>query len=211
MTADPDPDDLPDVFVALRERVDAHHAPAELRDAVLRDLPDREARRPWAPRRLGARARVAIGLAAMWVPSSRSTYILAAFILSYIGGLLTNHQYNVSASDQFLQQTIPTILNSVAWKDTTQRSAIFITFDEDSDNLSLGFANQGNHVVTVVIPSPGAVSDGMRSGNFIDTSYANHYSLLRTIEDSLKLEPLTKNDAYAAPLNNFWGTPPVTP
>lgn len=30
---------------------------------------------------------VAIGLAAMWVPSSRSTYILAAFILSYIGGL----------------------------------------------------------------------------------------------------------------------------
>ena len=132
-------------------------------------------------------------------------------ILSYIGGLLTNHQYNVSASDQFLQQTIPTILNSVAWKDTTQRSAIFITFDEDSDNLSLGFANQGNHVVTVVIPSPGAVSDGMRSGNFIDTSYANHYSLLRTIEDSLKLDPLTKNDAYAAPLNNFWGTPPVTP
>lgn len=30
---------------------------------------------------------VAIGLAAMWVPSRRSTHILAAFILSYIGGL----------------------------------------------------------------------------------------------------------------------------
>jgi hypothetical protein len=30
---------------------------------------------------------VIIGLAAMWVPSSRSTYILAAFCLSYVGGL----------------------------------------------------------------------------------------------------------------------------
>lgn len=30
---------------------------------------------------------VIIGLAAMWVPSSRSTYILAAFILSYVAGL----------------------------------------------------------------------------------------------------------------------------
>ncbi|MCX8553800.1 phosphoesterase [Mycolicibacterium mucogenicum] len=132
-------------------------------------------------------------------------------ILSYIGGLLTDHQYNVRASDQFLQQTIPTILNSVVWKDTTQKSAIVITFDEDSNNLSLGFANQGNRVVTVVIPSPGAVDTGMRSGHFTDNSYANHYSLLRTIEDSLKLAPLTHNDAFAAPLNDFWGTPPVMP
>jgi hypothetical protein len=30
---------------------------------------------------------VAIGLAAMWVPSRRSTHILAAFILSYVAGL----------------------------------------------------------------------------------------------------------------------------
>ncbi|MBL9086522.1 MAG: hypothetical protein JNM10_05225, partial [Planctomycetia bacterium] len=76
MTADPDRDDLraatpderrddlPEALVALRERVEAHHPPAALKDAVLRDLPDREARRPWAPRRLGARARVALGLAA---------------------------------------------------------------------------------------------------------------------------------------------------
>src|SRR6187549_3501157 len=30
---------------------------------------------------------VAIGLAAMWVPTSRNTYVLAAFILSYVAGL----------------------------------------------------------------------------------------------------------------------------
>lgn len=131
-------------------------------------------------------------------------------ILHYIGALLTNHQYNVKASDQFLQQTIPTIVNSKVWNDPTQKSAIFITFDEDSDNLSLGFANQGNRVVTVAIPSPAAVNAGMRSGQFTDHSYANHYSLLRTIEDSLKLDPLTKNDAYAVPLNEFWNAaPPV--
>ena len=76
MTADPDRDDLrdtppderrddlPEALVALRERVEGHHPSAALKDAVLRDLPDREARRPWAPRRLGARARVALGLAA---------------------------------------------------------------------------------------------------------------------------------------------------
>ena len=131
--------------------------------------------------------------------------------LNYIGALLTNHQYNVKAADQFAQQTIPTILNSAVWNDPTQKSAIVVTFDEDTDNLSLGFGNGGNRVVTVVIPSPGAVSAGMRSGNFTDTSYANHYSLLRTIEDALKLAPLTNNDTYAAPLNDFWGTPPVMP
>ncbi|UCZ58616.1 alkaline phosphatase family protein [Mycolicibacterium phocaicum] len=132
-------------------------------------------------------------------------------VLNYIGALLTNHQYNVKAADQFAAQTIPTILNSAVWNDPTQKSAIVVTFDEGTDNLSLGFGNGGNRVVTVVIPSPGAVSAGMRSGNFTDTSYANHYSLLRTIEDSLKLDPLTNNDAYAVPLNDFWGTPPVVP
>lgn len=132
-------------------------------------------------------------------------------ILNFIGSLLTNHQYNVKAADEFLQQTVPTIVNSELWNDPTQKSAIFITFDEDTDNLSLGFGNGGNHVVTVAIPSPGAVAAGMRSGNFSDTSYANHYSLLRTIENSLGVAPLTNNDAYAAPLNGFWGTPSVMP
>ena len=129
--------------------------------------------------------------------------------LSFALTQVTNHQYNVKAADQFLQDTLPTILNSPVWQDPTQKSAIFITFDEDNNNLSLGFGNQGNHIVTVVIPSPGAVANGglpggMRPGPFVATDYYNHYSLQRTIEDALGLDPLTNNDLYAQPMNEFW-------
>lgn len=127
-------------------------------------------------------------------------------VLSYIGSLLTNHQYNIKAGDNFIQSTVSTIMNSPVWQDQSQKSAIFLTFDEDSNNLSLGLANQGNHVVTIVIPSPGAVAGGMRSGHFTDDTYANHYSLLSTIEKSLGLPTLTDNDRYAQPMNGFWGS-----
>jgi hypothetical protein len=129
-------------------------------------------------------------------------------VLSYVVSLLTNRQYNIKAGDTFVQGTVSTIMNSAVWQDTTQKSAIFLTFDEDSNNLSLGFANEGNHVVTIVIPSPGAVAAGMRAGSFTVDGYANHYSLLRTIENALGLPTLTANDAYAEPLNGFW-KPPV--
>ncbi len=130
-------------------------------------------------------------------------------ILSFVLSQLTDHQYNVRAADAFLQDTLPTILNSPVWQDPTQKSVIFITFDEDYNNLSLGIGNQGNHVPFVVIPSQGAVNSGVRDGHFVVTDYANHYSLLRTIEDSLGLPRLTNNDAYAYPLNGFWGTVPT--
>ncbi|HEX4559921.1 MAG TPA: alkaline phosphatase family protein [Mycobacterium sp.] len=117
---------------------------------------------------------------------------------------LTNHQYNVAAGDAWLQDNIPVIMNSPVWNDPTQKSAIVITFDEDYNNISLGIGNQGNNVVTVVIPSPAAVSGGMRGGHFVADDYNNHYSLLRTIEDSLRLPPLTNNDRFAAPMNDYW-------
>jgi hypothetical protein len=117
---------------------------------------------------------------------------------------LTTHQYNVAAGDEWLQDTIPIIMNSPVWNDPTQKSAIVITFDEDYNNISLGIGNQGNHIVTVVIPSPGAVASGMREGHFVADDYNNHYSLLRTIEDSLGLPPLTNNDRFAQPMNEYW-------
>jgi hypothetical protein len=46
----------------------------------------------------------------------------------------------------------------------------------------------------------------MRSGPFIASNHYNHYSLLRMIEESLGLPSLTNNDAYAAPMNEFWNT-----
>ena len=118
--------------------------------------------------------------------------------------VLGGHQYNVAAGDEWLQGEVPVIMNSPVWQDPTQKSAIIVTFDEDYNNISLGIGNQGNHIVTVVIPSPGAVASGMRGGHFIADDYNNHYSLLRTIEDSLGLPPLTNNDKYAQPMNEYW-------
>ena len=129
-----------------------------------------------------------------------SGFGIVLWALSQLG----DHQYNVKAGDTFLQDTLPIILNSPVWQDPTQRSAIFITWDEDYNNLSLGIDNQGNHVSMIVIPSPGAVASGMRRGSFVATDYYNHYSLLRTIEDALGLSPLTNNDKYAQPMNEFW-------
>ena len=44
----------------------------------------------------------------------------------------------------------------------------------------------------------------MRSGAFVASDYYNHYSLQATIEDALNLAPLTNNDKYAQPMNEFW-------
>jgi hypothetical protein len=127
-------------------------------------------------------------------------WALSQLTPKFLGG----HQYNVAAGDAWLQETLPVIMDSNTWNDPTQKSAIFLTFDEDYNNISLGIGNEGNHIVTVVIPSPGAVASGMRGGAFVADDRYDHYSLLRTIEDSLGLPPLTDNDRYAQPMNEFW-------
>ena len=38
----------------------------------------------------------------------------------------------------------------------------------------------------------------------MDIQRLTHYSLLRTIEDSLGLPPLTENDEFAQPMNGYW-------
>jgi hypothetical protein len=131
-------------------------------------------------------------------------------VLQFIATQLTDHQYNVAAGDQFVQQEISTIENSALWTDPTQKDAIIITFDEDNNNLSLGFGNDGNHVPMIVIPNQDAVTaGGMQSGHFTTDDYYNQYSLMATIEDALRsapgtLAPLTANDMYAPPMNAFW-------
>lgn len=127
-------------------------------------------------------------------------WALSQLTPKFLGG----HQYNVAAGDAWLRETLPIITDSNTWNDPTQKSAIFLTFDEDYNNISLGIGNEGNHIVTVVIPSPGAVAGGMRGGAFVADDRYDHYSLLRTIEDSLGLPPLTNNDRYAQPMNEFW-------
>ena len=76
-----------------------------------------------------------------------------------LGFLSPAHQYNVAAGDQWLDDQVTTIMESDAWKDPNTKSAIFITFDEDYNNITTGVGNEGNHIVMIVIPSPGAAYD----------------------------------------------------
>jgi hypothetical protein len=127
-----------------------------------------------------------------------------------LGFVNPSHQYNVAAGDAWLEDQVSTIMASETWNDPNVKSAIFVTFDEDYNNITTGVGNQGNHIVMVVIPSPGATYNrdtnpyGMRPGAFVADDYYNHYSLQRTIENSLGIAPLTNNDKYAQPMNEFW-------
>jgi Phosphoesterase family len=127
-------------------------------------------------------------------------WALSQLTPKFLGG----HQYNVAAGDAWLDETLPIIMESNTWNDPNEKSAIFLTFDEDYNNISLGNGNEGNHIVMVVIPSPGAVAAGMRGGAFVVDNRYDHYSLMRTIEESLDLPPLTNNDEFAQPMNEFW-------
>src|SRR5271163_28860 len=99
---------------------------------------------------------------------------LAQFLISQF----TNQQYNVAAADQFVQQEVSAIENSPTWTDPNAKDAIIITFDEDNNNLSLGFGNEGNNVPMIVIPNEDAVTNGgMESGPFTTDAYGNEYSL----------------------------------
>jgi hypothetical protein len=129
----------------------------------------------------------------------------------FIYSQLTDHQYNVAAADQFVQQEVSAIESSPTWNADGERDAIIITFDEDNNNLSLGIGNEGNNVPMIIIPNGGAESgaNGMEAGPFTTDDYANEYSLMATIEDALRttpgtLAPLTDNDMYAPPMNAFW-------
>jgi hypothetical protein len=129
------------------------------------------------------------------------------FALSQIS---PKHQYNVPALDKYLSETIPMIMNSASWNtdtvDNSNKSVIVVTFDEDNNNTSLGFGNEGNHIVTVVIPNQDAIDAGMRAGHYIASDHYNQYSLLNMIETSLGLPTLTNNDKFAAPMNEAWGS-----
>ncbi len=113
-------------------------------------------------------------------------------------------QGGVAAGDRWLRGVVGQIMRSPAF--TKQRSAIFVTWDEDFNNKTFNQDNQDNRVPTIVIPSP---RSGMLTGPVRDGAYMNHYSLLRTLETALGLPRLTLNDRFALPLNGFWPAVPV--
>jgi phosphatidylinositol-3-phosphatase len=98
------------------------------------------------------------------------------------------HDGTVAQGDAWLSTAIPAILGSDAF--TIDQSLLFITWDENDDS-------PGNQVATLV------VADSVPSGFASQVPYT-HYSLLRTIEASWGLAPLTANDAAAAPMSDFF-------
>jgi len=98
------------------------------------------------------------------------------------------HDGTVAQGDAWLSTAIPAILASDAF--TLEKSLLFITWDENDDS-------PGNQIATLVI------ADDIPPGYISQVPY-NHYSLLRTIEESWGLAPLTGNDAAAVPMSDFF-------
>ena len=102
------------------------------------------------------------------------------------------HDCSVGTGDSWLQQQVPAILGSPAFK--TQRSVLAITWDEDDFS--------GTNQVPLIM-----LGSGLGAGTQSAVAYS-HYSLLHTIELSRGSQTLTANDAGAAPISDLFSTPP---
>ena len=98
------------------------------------------------------------------------------------------HDCSVAQGDVWLEQQVPAILNSAAFK--TQKSLLAITWDEDDGSAS-------NQVPLLLL------GNGVQPNHASAVAY-NHYGLLHTIESSLGLATLNSTDAGAATLNDLF-------
>lgn len=105
------------------------------------------------------------------------------------------HDCDIARGDAWLQQWVPQILASPAWRNN---GVLFITFDEGEDAGGCCTYAQGGQVFTLVI------SPLVRPG-FTSTTAYTHYSLLRTIEEAWRL-PLLGNAGCdcTAPMADFF-------
>jgi hypothetical protein len=94
---------------------------------------------------------------------------------------------SLRTQDGWLEQTLTPIFNSPSW--TKQRSLLVLTWDESDTYAS-------NHVAAILVGSQGLVRQGV-----VSRSAFNHYSVARTIEAALGVQPFTNNDGYAPPIN----------
>ena len=105
------------------------------------------------------------------------------------------HDCSIRAGDDWLAQVVPALLSAPAF--TTQQSLLVITWDEDE-------GTPDNHIATLVIASD--VPAGFRSAVRHD-----HYSLLKTVEESWGLAPLSANDGNAQGLDEFFNSAASAP
>ncbi|HET7467624.1 MAG TPA: alkaline phosphatase family protein [Candidatus Dormibacteraeota bacterium] len=103
------------------------------------------------------------------------------------------HDCSVGTGDSWLQQQVPAILSSPAFK--TQHSLLALTWDEDDSS--------GANQVPLIL-----VGSGVTTGLTSAIAY-NHYSLLHTIEASLGATTLTANDAGASVISDILSPAPA--
>src|SRR6266540_2854653 len=105
---------------------------------------------------------------------------------------------SVSFGDGYLSSLVPNILKSTTF--TTQRSALFVVFDEGNGYCPLNQSTTEDCVYAVW-------AGRQAKQNFGTTQLYNHYSWLRTIEVNWNLQSLTSNDANATPMAEFFAPP----
>ncbi len=101
----------------------------------------------------------------------------AAAAFAFITPNLINdmHDGSVAQGDAFLREFVPLITDSPVFAS----GVLFITFDEGTTSAG-SHGDAGGHIATLI------VAPGMGPGMSI-TTYADHYSLLRTTQDLLGL------------------------
>ena len=97
------------------------------------------------------------------------------------------HDCSVQTGDAWLAQHVPGILSSPAFM--AQHSLLVITWDEG--------VGQDNHVAALF------AGPQVKRG-YTSPAYYSHYSLLRTLEDAWRLQPLTSNDRTAPALTDIF-------
>jgi phospholipase C len=97
-----------------------------------------------------------------------------------------NRDNQIREGDAWLNQHVPLVLNSAAYKNG---GVIFILFDE---------ANQGDGPIPLLILSPYA------KRGYTNYTYYNHGSMLRTIEEIFGVGPLLRNAAKESDLREFF-------
>src|SRR6266571_705060 len=103
------------------------------------------------------------------------------------------HSSSVSTGDSYLSNLVPKILSSTTF--TTKNAALFIVFDEGSDNCP---AAPSGDCVYATWAGP-VVKKGYSSN-----AQYSHYSFLKTLESNWGLTALTTNDASANAMTEFF-------
>jgi hypothetical protein len=107
------------------------------------------------------------------------------------------HDCGVSTGDRFLARLVPALLRELG-----PHGYLVVTWDEGSSDSGCCRGSTGGHIATVVAGPD--VRPGARDATPVD-----HYGVLRTIEDSLRLAPLgAAADPIHGTLRGLFARPP---